>query len=202
MKGLRGVITKLEGLFDTFNAEFYDGELEKPVITVSPDTSSSYGWVTTCKIWKEVGSEHGKYEINICAEYLNRPFKQVCATLLHEMVHLYCLQHDIKDTSRGTAYHNKRFKAEGEQRGLILEQDEKYGWTKTKLNEETEAFVDAMNEEGFTLYRSKIEKAKANKKKSSSRKYICPECGVIVRATKEVRILCGDCDVELELEES
>ena len=31
------------------------------------------------------------------------------------------------------------------------------------------------------------------KKKSSTRKYICQHCGISVRATKDVDIICGDC---------
>ncbi len=31
------------------------------------------------------------------------------------------------------------------------------------------------------------------RKPSSTRKYICPHCGMSVRATKEVRIMCVDC---------
>ena len=37
------------------------------------------------------------------------------------------------------------------------------------------------------------------KKKSSSRKYACPCCGMSVRATKEVRVMCMDCGEQLVL---
>ena len=33
------------------------------------------------------------------------------------------------------------------------------------------------------------------KPKQSMRKYVCPKCGCIIRATKEVNIICGDCKV-------
>lgn len=38
---LKPVIEELENLFSKFNARFFDGGLEKPVITVSP---GSYPW--------------------------------------------------------------------------------------------------------------------------------------------------------------
>ena len=80
-------VKNLEELFDTFNAHLFNNELEKPVITVSPDsTSGAYGWCTTQKIWKSSDEEF--YEINICAEHLNRDIKEICGTLIHEMVHL------------------------------------------------------------------------------------------------------------------
>lgn len=34
--------------------------------------------------------------------------------------------------------------------------------------------------------------------KQSSRKYVCPCCGLIIRATKEVRVECIDCGMEFE----
>lgn len=34
----------------------------------------------------------------------------------------------------------------------------------------------------------------------TSRKYVCPVCGCIIRATKEVHVICGDCSVEFEEE--
>ena len=36
-------------------------------------------------------------------------------------------------------------------------------------------------------------------RKSSSRKYVCPCCGMRVRATKVVNIACMDCDEQLLL---
>ena len=36
-------------------------------------------------------------------------------------------------------------------------------------------------------------------KPSSTRKYVCPCCGMSVRATKEVRIMCMDCGKQMEV---
>ena len=81
---LKPVIEELENLFSKFNARFFADKLEKPVITVSPDhTRGAYGWCTGWKAWK-AGEDEGHYEINLCAEYLNRPFEETCGTLIHE----------------------------------------------------------------------------------------------------------------------
>lgn len=117
---LKPVIDKLENLFSKFNEKFYNGELQKAIITVSPDTTKgAYGWCTAWKAWSnqepkkisdmkpeeiEAAKSEGFYEINICAEYLARPFEQICETLLHEMVHLYNLQVGVQDTSRSAVY--------------------------------------------------------------------------------------------------
>ena len=85
---LKPVIDELETLFSKFNKAFFEGKLEKPVITVSPDhTRGAYGWCTGWKAWQDGTKEGGYYEINLCAEYLNRPFEETCGTLLHEMFH-------------------------------------------------------------------------------------------------------------------
>ena len=38
-QSLKPIIDKLENLFSKFNEKFYNGELQAPVITVSPDTT-------------------------------------------------------------------------------------------------------------------------------------------------------------------
>lgn len=150
---LKPVIEELENLFSKFNARFFDGGLEKPVITVSPDhTRGAYGWCTGWKAWK-AGEDEGHYEINLCAEYLNRPFEETCGTLIHEMVHLQNLQDGVQDTSRSGTYHNKKFKETAEAHGLTVEKGEKYGWHKTTLSPEALEFVQSLGKQGFTLVR-------------------------------------------------
>lgn len=102
---LKPVIAELETLFSKFNARFFENKLESPVITVSPDhTRGAYGWCTSWKAWQNGAKEGGFYEINLCAEYLNRPYEETCGTLLHEMVHLQNLQDGVQDTSRSGTY--------------------------------------------------------------------------------------------------
>jgi len=39
-----------------------------------------------------------------------------------------------------------------------------------------------------------------SKSKNRSIKYVCPECGTSIRATREVNVICGDCEVPFERE--
>lgn len=206
---LQPVIEKLEKLFSILNDRFYSGELQKPVITVSPDTTKgAYGWCTSWKAWKKADAENeegkedeGYYEINICAEYLSRAFEQVAETLLHEMAHLWNLQQGIQDTFRSGTYHNKKFKETAEQHGLICEASGKYGYSQTKLNEDAATFINQYQEKKFELFRKPVPKIKGSSKSSSSRKYVCPGCGCIIRATKEVHVMCLECNLEFEEDE-
>lgn len=185
-------VRTLEELFDKFNAHLFNGEIERPVITISPDTTKgAYGWCTTQKIWKSEDAEY--YEINICAEYLNRPIKEVCATLIHEMVHLYNISMGVRDTSANGRYHNTRFKEAAEAHGLVIEKQGSFGWSKTSLSEELAAWIDENVEiDGFGIARAKQTKAAASKK-SKYKYYMCPCCGVKFYTVATINATCEDC---------
>jgi len=57
------------------------------------------------------------------------------------MVHEYCMETGIKDTSNNGVYHNRRFKEQAEAHGLTVEHHEKYGWTITSPSEELLGFI-------------------------------------------------------------
>ena len=186
----------LEQAFDVLNMIYFDNELPNVVITIqsSPRTN---GHITTQKIWN--GVDDCYYEINISAEHLNRPCEQVMATLVHEMVHLYCMENGIADTSKNGRYHNKRFKAECEKRDLHIEYAQYIGYSVTSP---TDKFIeilkknDLMYDLGFvrsTLEQTSPTSGGNSRPKSSTRKYICPSCGISVRATKDVEIICKLC---------
>lgn len=190
-------VQRLEMMFRALNAKYFYGELEEPVITVQ-STPKFYGHATNGKIWNVADEE--RYELNIGAESLNRPIEQVAATVVHEMVHLYCTANDIQDTSRGGTYHNKRFKTEAEKRGLHIEKAAKIGYSETTPTPELCEFVKERGWERINLARNTTaEKGKG--KSSSTRKYTCPCCGQSVRATKAVNIICGDCMQTMETDE-
>ena len=197
----------LNKVFKLINTEYFDNELEMPTITIQ-STVGAYGHVTTSKVWK---TESGKasYELNIGADYLNRPIENIVATLIHEGCHLYAMQNGIKDTSNKGVYHNKRFKALAEERGLIIERHDKYGWTITTPSEATINFcIDNDLQEVLITRHTGITFTGVGTgkngngtpvkptapKKGNSIKWICPCCGAIVRRTKILNIVCGECN--------
>ena len=115
----------LNKVFDLLNAEFFENALSRPTITIQ-STPRAYGHFTlNDDTW--VSTIGGSHEINIGAGTLARPIEEVCATLLHEMVHYYNYIMGIQDCSRGNTYHNRRFKQAAEQRGLIVTHSETHG---------------------------------------------------------------------------
>ncbi len=195
---LSEIVGKLEGLFDTLNTLYFDGKLTKPVITVQ-SSPKSYGHCSTKKIWKE-SEDVSYYEINIGAEFLNRPSEYTAATMLHEMVHLYCRENDITETCQGGRYHNKLFKQECESRGLIIEYDRANGYS-TSLP--SESFAETLRANGFILKvpfaRHTIEiRDKKTPDREKAHAYVCPKCGQTVRTTQELNIVCGHCNKPME----
>ena len=192
-------------LFKLINLEYFSGELEMPTITVQ-STTGAYGHITTSRIWHTDRGE-ATYELNIGADYLSRPIENVVATLIHEACHLYALMHGIKDTSNRGVYHNRKFRDLAVARGLDIQRHEKYGWSITSPTDETLRFCLGHNLPEIRCTRgggysyTGVGAGKAGSgavpKKSSSRKYVCPVCGAIVRATRIVNIMCMDCSAKM-----
>lgn len=196
-------VSQLEHIYNALNTDFFDGELQMPIITVQ-SKPGTYGHSSTAKIWKRKNED--TYAINIAAEVLNFPIEETLDTMLHEMVHLYCRERGIKEVSRNGTYHNKRFKEIAESHGLTCIPCGKYGWNTTPGDNLVEyALNRGWNEiligrnTGLPSIRTgtaggvKQGDTAGGKRTSSTRKLICPICGQSVRATKKVNILCGDC---------
>ena len=203
------IVETLESLIGNFNSHFYDGKLPLPVITLSKTRKKSVlGWCTIDRVWQEKDGIR-YFEINLCPDHLDRPIEDICNTLLHEMVHLYNRENGIDDCSRNFRYHNKDFKKSAEQHGLFVEKHPNHGYAITTLRPETIDYIKSLNLSGFDLFRKEQgsenisnengqgKGAKRKAKKSSSRKYICPQCKDLAETEKEKHIICGDCNLSM-----
>ena len=195
-------VNYLAKLYDYCNDKIFGGELTRPVITVQRDErNKSNGWWSVKKVWKENDKDEGEHELNMTAQQLNRPINEIAATMIHEMCHQYASVHNMQDTSRAGNYHNKLFKRTAENHGLTVQCVQTIGWSHTELTDETAARIAEFVKDNpdSLIYRLPVMKGESIKT-SSTRKYVCPVCGNSVRATKEVRIMCVDCN-ELMREE-
>ena len=195
----------MQGMFSRINEHFFNNELEKVIITFeSGFKKGAYGWIDNVKDWKQDTRKETaeRYSINISCDYLRRKREDIISTLIHEMCHLYALQNEIKDTSRSGIYHNKKFKEIAEAHGLIVQEADHIGWSITSLKPETAEWLkENCNFSEITIYKKKPLVAESiAKPKQSSRKYVCPCCKLIVRATKECKIQCLECNKEMKLE--
>jgi hypothetical protein len=202
----------LEEAFDKLNSIYFNGELPTVAITIMSSPRSN-AHISVQKIWKS--DEEYYHELNLSAEHIHRSIDRVMVSLVHEMTHLYCMEQGIKDVSNGGRYHNNKFKAEAERRDLDISYDKTIGWS---ITNPTVKFIDTLKANGlygedFNLYRTTgrpLDPAgggvdgnngagtdRTGKKKSSTRKYICLDCPLQIRATRDVRVICADCRIML-----
>ena len=200
----------LNKVFDLLNVEFFEATLSRPTITIQ-STPKAFGHFSLRNdTWI---SKNGRtHEINIGAGTLARPIEEVVATLLHEMVHYYNFVNGIQDCSRGSTYHNRKFRDSAEAHGLVVDHHEKYGWTITSPSDRLLQFCLDNDLADILINRNEFFSYKgtgggthspapptAINKTSSTRKYLCPCCGNSVRATKAVNIACLDCRQQMVL---
>jgi predicted SprT family Zn-dependent metalloprotease len=195
-------IGELYKMFFFLNEKLYGNELPEPTLTIqSRGKHNALGWCTVNPIWVDKEQKDTRYEINICAEYANMEVIQIAEIILHEMAHLYGDIHEIKTTSRGGNFHNKEYKKLAEAHGLVVSKSKNNGFSETELNDTSKTLIAEANfsQESFKLARLDDE-GKLNKKKGSI-KHTCPNCGGKARTTKEMNLICKDCQTEMVIEE-
>lgn len=205
----------LKNIYNLVNRDWFEGALPDVTVTVM-ERSGTYGHFSLNECWLGQGKQY--HELNIAAGGLNRNIENVTATIIHESVHLYCFINGIKDVSSRGMYHNLRFKEEAEKRALIITKHPIYGYTLTEPSEQLLQWCKEQRLHNIDLVRidtpyatgkgtggdgnngdgnNGFDKGK-QKRKSSTRKYQCPNCHLSIRATRTVRIQCMDCEKQME----
>lgn len=203
-------VKELEAMYALVNEKIFAAKAKKinlPVfVTIaSQGKRSCYGWCGVVPFWDD-GKECQKYEINISSETLGRDVGDTFVTLVHEMVHLYHVQVDVKDASLNSGRHNKNFKAGCDKVGLRCEDSgTRIGYaTHFPVTESSKELQDVLAEyvannhaDYLAINRTADVKTKKRvvKRGQNSFKLFCPCCGVSCRATNEaISIKCADCD--------
>lgn len=210
LNNYRRAVQYLQKIYNLINEEYFEGQLEEITLTIQESTRS-YGHVSISNVWL-TSDDKAMKELNVSANYLTRDITEVVTTLIHECSHIYNMENGIKDTSNGYVYHNKRFKKTAEELGKIkIDRHEKYGWTISSPTEETIDFCIRNGLENIMIGRQSefsfggftggtsgntTPPRPTTTKPSSTRKYICPCCGNSFRATKDINVICGDCNVK------
>jgi len=213
----------LNKIWKAIDEFYFDNQLEPVTITIQSSTTA-HGWCSVSPVWSNADGVRTR-EINISAETISRPILNVISTLIHEASHLMNIQLGISDTSNGFRYHNLKFKKMAEETGhLIIEHDSRYGWTITNPSsdqdyddgKDTLSFAIAYGFDDILVARDSFMSISTGtstpkagngdndrpvkvKRPSNSKRYQCPVCKAIVRATSYVNVICGDCGVPFEL---
>lgn len=199
-------LDELYRVFNILNHDYYENKLPEPVITIQKTRPNNLGHFTLGKVWKKKDEEAddtlARYEINLNPLNLNRSAEQIICTLQHEMVHYVNTISEIKDCNG--QIHNKKFKEMAEKVGLICEKSKRYGWGTTECSDIFKKYITDKikpDESVFEYFRiGGVEKEKKPREKKTF-KYMCPGCGLVVKAERDKNIMCQDCNMTLEMEE-
>lgn len=209
------ILNELYKIYNALNEHYFNSSLPESFIVIKQGKTKSknvYGTFTaeawahkdgeevdeTTGISRAIINENKIHEIAMSGEYLSRPTANMCATLCHEMTHLYCKVNDIDDTSNNGVYHNAKFKREAEKRGLIIEKADTIGWSLTTPKAEFIDFINNLNidEETFKYFRETwLDMAI---KPTPKKRWVCPVCGQQVQAKKNAHIGCWDCGLQMD----
>jgi len=195
--------------FPILNEKYYSNKLAYPVITIQKaKRSGNLAWFTLDRVWinknEEDKEKDSKFEVNICADYLNRDIHEIIGSFHHELVHYANKIAEIRDCNG--QIHNKKFKNLAEGVGLIVTKSKKYGFGHTECSPELIEFINEIikpNEKAFEYFRSipqKIAKPSKERKKSQFI-YICPQCEEKIKAKADKNIICEDCGCKFEQQE-
>ena len=157
------VDTPMKPVLDAVNAAFRSirtrhPEVPNAVLVIGTSSNKKYGHFHA-KTWD---GKTAVNEIMLSGESLKRGAEALLGTLIHESAHALASARDIKDTSRQGRFHNKKFKALGEEMGLVLTEDKSIGWSLTTLPKETAVLYKAELRElakALKTYRIPVEAA-------------------------------------------
>lgn len=200
---MREQMLLLDELYAKLNSALFNSELPDVAITIqSKGRKKAYAWFTLDKIWQDKNSKDKEeityHEINLSAEFMDRGLNAIAESLIHEMVHFANKMADIKDCNPKTQNHNKHFKELAEKVGLVVEKTPKHGWAETSLSSELEKLIESFNlKDLFTIARVNRSIEKEKKEKKRPYKYIC-ECGIDIKTTKDLEIICAKCNSAFE----
>lgn len=196
-------LDELYRIFDLLNQKYYFNKLSYPIITIQKSKrSGNLGWFTLDKVWENKENTDKKFEITICAEYLNRSIYEIITTLHHEMVHYANRVAGINDCNGQV--HNKKFKRFAENVDLIVTYSKQYGYGNTSYSPSLKQFIDdeiKPNEKCFEYFRNLQPKQQNTVSQKKIFTYSCPQCNEKIKAKPERNILCCDCNRKFEMEE-
>jgi hypothetical protein len=200
----------LDDAYRFFNERLFGGKLPGCLITMQR-SKKAYGYFAGGRFGSGDGKEITDEIALNPSHFRERTTEQSLSTLVHEMAHLQ--QHHFGKPSR-TSYHNKEWAQMMRAVGLIPSDTGAPGGKETgqKVSHYIEpggrfAHVCAeLMKGGFNALYIELwnegDAAKRKKKSASKTRYTCPDCDMNAWAKPGANLVCGDCDVRMEAEES
>lgn len=207
IKPTRETYDRLQQACDHFNKALFEGTLPNALITLQR-RKGTYGYFASAKFQRDDGKAADEIALNP-ARFHNRPLKEILATLVHEMVHLW--QHHQGEPGRGR-YHNREWAEKMKSIGLQPTDTGSEGGN--EIGESVGHFIiekgsfdaaaDKLLAREFGLVWKEIPEAPitaegegeaqpVTTQKSGKRvRYCCPACDLKAWAKHEARLMCGE----------
>jgi hypothetical protein len=198
--------TSLTTAYDFFNTELFAGGLPPCLITMQRH-KGAYGYFSGERFARTTNPEEVADEIALNpSHFATREPIEVLATLVHEMVHVW-QHHTGKPPRKG--YHDREWSRKMREIGFIPTDTGKPGGKETgqkmtHLIVQTGHFAQAAREllaaHPAILYHDRGSESDISRKKkaASKTKYTCPECGLNAWAKPDAPLVCGDCSLVMQ----
>lgn len=190
-----GDIRKLEWMINTLMDKFfYEDKFDYFVNTTQ--RRNRIGVISERRLFDK---GKAKYEILVCENDLFKNSKRMLIDVLCQIIQIIILQYGVKGSNHGN-YINK-WVAEYFHKYGIKTVRTKYGYEPINCDEKYINELSPQCKFGKSDIHLYIpgERIQNGKKKTSTRKYICPCCGNSFRATKNINMLCLDCNKVMRL---
>lgn len=201
--------SSLDAAYDHFNRELFGGQLPPCLLTMQRHRGA-LGYFSGARFASVADPADVTDEIALNPNHFaGQPTAETLSTLVHEMCHLW--QHHHGKPSRG-GYHNMEWAARMRQVGLIPTDTgeaggKETGQRMTHLIEEGGRFQQAcaayLAAGTAVLYYDRAGEntdGTRGKKAASKTKYTCPLCEQNAWARPGARLVCGQCNEEMEAE--
>jgi predicted SprT family Zn-dependent metalloprotease len=191
-----------------FNEKLFNNLLPECLITFQKGKISNLGYfhhdIFTSRNTEDKISELALNPNN----FSDRTDEEILSTLVHEMCHAW--QSTVEEDPP-PKYHDKTWASKMELLGLIPSNTGEEGGKKTGIqmthyidpNGKFIQYAKEFLENNKLQWNGKKDvKVLKKKRKKNKFKFICPECGQTIWGKEDAEILCGKCQVELEIEEN
>ncbi len=183
---LKNAVKYLYRFFDLFNAQWFAPPLPQAVISFKKTRVTTLGHYNFGR--NEFGLRH---EINMNSQYMERPFCQILATLLHEMIHL---EEDMRGMKPKRSQGNRHSKYFSERSRMLGIPSDARGYSLGM----GEPFVGFVTQHGVEIIADAPGARKFKKGSSNLKKYSCG-CTNVRVGTKKFSAVCRLCGKEFRL---
>ncbi|AUB31653.1 SprT-like domain-containing protein [Spiroplasma floricola] len=192
------LILELHSIHKQLNTFLFSSTLSE--VKISIETSKrrnrlTLGHFDTSKDWSDKLNQITIWTLALNGDYLN-----IIAVLVHEMVHQYNYEHDIKDVENNQR-HNKQFKkvAESIAKLNIIKTKSRLGFAFTTPSTELVEFIEKKLDFNKDIFRKMIHKDAIEYRPrgyNKSSRYICNICNTVINNSREkpLKIMCMDCN--------